>query len=172
MKNKIKTGRTLALIGGIVGIIMGVFNLIMGLISSFTSYSNTYSFYDYYYFHDMMAIIIMILILCIGVLDIVGSIYILKNLKMSDEELRENARMILVWGIIFLFTTWIIGGILLIISYILIVYNEDEKKENKKRNISSNDFSEIEKAFELKEKGIITEEEFEKIKRKVIDSRL
>lgn len=103
-----------------------------------------------------------------GVPLIIGGIILLGYRKLSDELFITKRNVMLGWGIFFIFTT-LVGGILVIIAYITsnVDTNKqiiEEIKETNETEISNYDT--IEKAFELKEKGIISEEEFQAIKKK------
>ncbi|QQK09092.1 hypothetical protein [Miniphocaeibacter halophilus] len=99
-----------------------------------------------------------------GVVDIIGGVTLLKYKDFSDEEFKEKSNNILVWGIIFIFTAWVVGGICLLVAYFLANYYESARN-----NSNIDELMELEKAFELMQKGVITEEEYEKIKEKIIN---
>lgn len=103
-----------------------------------------------------------------GIPTLVGGILMLKHRNLSDEMFIKKRTPILVWGIIFLFTT-LVAGIFLISSYVISNINLEEeeiKLAEEKTNAEILNYQNIEKAYELKEKGIISEEEFENIKKR------
>lgn len=97
-----------------------------------------------------------------GIPTLIGGIWLQKYNRFNDYQFVMNRTPILIWGIIFLFTT-VIGGILTIIAYAI---SKIEYDSNSVEVIieSSNKMS-IEKAYELMQRGIISQEEFEQIKR-------
>lgn len=98
----------------------------------------------------------------VGIVDIIGGIILLKYKDFTDEEFKAKGNTILTWGIILLILN-LVGGICILIAYFLSV---GENRVRKNSNID--ELMELEKAFELMQKGVITEEEYEKIKEKII----
>lgn len=101
-----------------------------------------------------------------GVPSIIGGVTLLKYRDYSDEEYRINSNNVLIWGIVFIFTSWLVGGVLLIVSYFFANGYLGGKQDS-----HVDDLLELEKAFELLQKGVITEEEYEEIKRRVMDRK-
>lgn len=94
-------------------------------------------------------------------LDIIGGILLIRSKGFSDEKFATKSNGLLIFGLIFLVTS-LLGGILAILAYFKL---NSVKKYIQPEN-QRTDFMSLEKAFELKEKGIISEEEFEKVKTK------
>lgn len=91
-----------------------------------------------------------------GIIDILGGIFTLKFHNLSDQDFIAKRGTLLVWGIILLLTS-LLGGILLLVAYFQsnVQLQEDQPSEN---------MMSLEKAFDLKEKGAITDEEYNRIK--------
>jgi len=95
-----------------------------------------------------------------GVFLIVGGSTVIGYSNLSDEDLREKKSSILGWSIFFLFFTFI-GGILGIIFYFTM---------DKNIFVSKNDYiDEIKKLDALRKQGIISDEEYEAKKKKILD---
>lgn len=132
MENQnLNTARTLTKIGAIIGILAGA------------------------------AWIISFIGILWGAATLIGGILLLKYNKYSDTQFVEKRTPLLIWGILFLFTT-ILGGILLLVAYF--TSNINIRQEKEKTELSG--FTNLEKAYELKEKGVLSDEEFNKIKQK------
>ncbi|WP_414044955.1 SHOCT domain-containing protein [Macrococcus equi] len=91
-------------------------------------------------------------------LDVVGGILLIRSKGFTDEKFASKQTGILIWGLIFLVTS-LLGGVLAILAYF--------KLNSVKSYVNTQgvpNFMDLEKAHELKEKGIISETEFETIK--------
>ena len=110
-------------------------------------------------------LLITIVGIIFGALLIYSGMILLKYKNMSIEELNNNSQNILTWGLVLLFVD-IVAGICTLIAFTLIsCTNPDEGKVEK---VESSSFNELEKAYDLLSKGIITEEEYEEIKNKIL----
>jgi hypothetical protein len=99
-----------------------------------------------------------------GIPLILGGTAMIGYFNLSDDELTDKKGSILGWSIFFLFFTFI-GGILGIIFYLTM----DKKIFVSTRNNKGNYIDEIEKLNELREKGIISDEEYKAKKKKILD---
>lgn len=97
----------------------------------------------------------------VGVFLIAGGSAMMGYSKLSNEELEEKKCSILGWSIFFLFFT-VIGGVLGLIGYVTI--GRDIVIGGKESYID-----ELQKLKELKDKGIITEKEYEAKKKKILN---
>ncbi|WKF84564.1 DUF5362 family protein [Lacticaseibacillus pantheris] len=94
-----------------------------------------------------------------GVPMIVGGVLLLKFRDYSDDVFYEHRGALLGWGIFFLFCT-VIGGVLELIAYFQVNSYVSGGAEQR----SAMDFSSVERAYDLKEKGVISASEFDDIK--------
>ena len=85
---------------------------------------------------------------------------------MKFEDLRNKSNEILTWGVFLLFANFI-GGITSLVAYYFIIRDIEEINKD---NFHKDNIKELEKAYNLKEKGIITEEEYIEIKRRILNS--
>lgn len=160
--NSIGIGRTFLLVGGIISFVAGFFMVLLGLIIALAFISYTY------YGHGLIlwSIFIGIVIIAFLSIDLIGGIKLLNLRKLEDDKLIENINTALIWGIILIFTNFF-GGAFAITGYILITRSTMENKtivEDSKLELD-----ELEKAFELKEKGLITDAEYEELKKKAFN---
>ena len=95
-----------------------------------------------------------------GVFLIVGGSTVIGYSNLSDEAIEEKKGSILGWSIFFLFFTFI-GGVLGIIFY----FTMDKKVFTRK----SDYMEEIKKLDELRKAGMISDEEYEAKKKKILD---
>jgi len=93
-----------------------------------------------------------------GIIGIVLAIILGNYRKLSDEELAQKKTTILIFGLIMLILTTLIGGI-----FALVAYSKIPDAATVAAQPQSNMMS-LEKAFDLKEKGAISQEEYDKIK--------
>lgn len=94
-----------------------------------------------------------------GIPMIVGGVLLLKFRDYSDDVFYEHRGALLGWGIFFLFCT-VIGGVLELIAYFQVNSYVSDGAEQR----SAMDFSSVERAYDLKEKGVISASEFDDIK--------
>ncbi len=100
----------------------------------------------------------------IGVPLIIGGIKVKDYADMSDEELLKNKDSLLVWSIVFLiFCT--ISGILAIIYYL----NLDNPGLFSSHSSSNSKYDELERVNKLYKDKVITKEEFEKEKERILN---
>jgi predicted membrane protein len=97
----------------------------------------------------------------ITIINIVSGILFLKFKNFSDQEFIAHRSRILFFGIFYLLTSFL-GGILLLIAYF--TSNVEVPQQSNMANLSD-----LEKANELKEKGVLTDEEFKQIKNKSLN---
>lgn len=100
-----------------------------------------------------------------GVLYIIGGVQLLKYKNMSLKELEDNNQNILTWGLVYLIVS-VVAGVAILIAYVLINCTDFEGAKSK--STESSRFSELEKAYELMQNGIISEEEYVEIKNSII----
>jgi membrane-bound ClpP family serine protease len=102
-----------------------------------------------------------------GIPLIIGGSTMIGYSNQSNKEIIEKKNSILCWSIFFLFFT-VIGGILGLMFYFTM--DDDKKIFNFNSNNNKNDYiDEIRKLDELRKNGIITEEEYEAKKKKILD---
>ena len=99
----------------------------------------------------------------IGVPMIIGGIKLNDLSKLSDEDIAKNKETILIWSIIFLFICQI-SGILGIIYYISISNFSFDFKSN------SNKYDELEKLNKLYKDKVLTKEEYEVEKSRILNN--
>ena len=159
--NNLETGKMFLLIGGIISFVAGFF-MILGFIAvmGFSYFAISYRY------RPVFAIFPLIILLILLLVDIFGGFALIKLNKLGNDQLLENSNKILMWGIILVFTNFF-GGISAIIGYILITRPEEIEQIEQKESVK---LDELEKIFELKENGLITEEEFKELKRKIFEN--
>ncbi|RPF55170.1 SHOCT domain-containing protein [Abyssicoccus albus] len=96
-------------------------------------------------------------------LDIIGGILFIRSKGFTDEKFASKSTGILVFGLIFLVTS-VLGGVLAILAYMKL----SSAKQSNDQSTGSGNVMDLEKAYELKNNGVISEEEFEMIKKKTI----
>ncbi len=106
---------------------------------------------------------ITIIGIIVGIPLIIGASIFLDYAKMSDEDLVKHKNSILGWSIVFLLLAFI-PGILGIIGYFDI--NKINTSDANKKNTEEEQIRELNKLFK---EGLITEEEFQKKKKKILD---
>ena len=109
------------------------------------------------------AFIILIIIGVVGYWLIQVPIMIAKNRGISEGELQTIT--ILSWCGILIGITWFIA---IILALVWTPKNWIEKKPNEEKLLQSNSLESLEKLASLRDKGIITEEEFAKEKAKIL----
>ncbi|MCC4371617.1 SHOCT domain-containing protein [Limosilactobacillus reuteri] len=112
------------------------------------------------------------IILCI--ISITGAVKLSAFGKYSDQEFVENKGTLLFWGILTLITS-IVGGIFTLIAYSSIPNGEVTATTSTSSATTANNNEPdngltIEKAFELKKAGALTDEEFQQIKNKYLNN--
>lgn len=101
-----------------------------------------------------------------GIPLIIGGSTMIGYSNQSNKEIVEKKNSILCWSIFFLFFT-LIGGILGLLFYFTM--DDNKKIFNINSNSKSDYVDEIRKLDELRKSGIITEEEYEAKKKKILD---
>jgi membrane-bound ClpP family serine protease len=101
-----------------------------------------------------------------GIPLIIGGSTMIGYSNQSNKEIIEKKNSILCWSIFFLFFT-VIGGILGLMFYFTM--DDDKKIFNFNSNNKNDYIDEIRKLDELRKNGIITEEEYEAKKKKILD---
>ncbi len=113
---------------------------------------------------EIFGIVIMLILACIIIYWVVQvPIMIAKNRGISEGELQTIA--VLSWCGILIGITWFVA---LILSLVWTPKNWIEKKSQEEKLLPSNSLESLEKLAALKEKGIITEEEFVREKQKIL----
>ena len=115
------------------------------------------------------------IILCI--VSITGAVKLSAFGKYSDQEFIENKGTLLFWGILTLITS-IIGGVFTLIAYssipngetVATTANTSTSSVTTANDNASGSGLTIEKAFELKKAGALTDEEFQQIKNKYLNN--
>lgn len=96
----------------------------------------------------------------IGIFLIIGGSSMMSYANLSDDDIMEKKNSILGWSIFFLFFT-VIAGVLGIVAYITLGTDVFGKKDNY--------IEEIKKLDELRKQGIISYEEYEAKKKKILN---
>lgn len=99
----------------------------------------------------------------VGIPMIIGGIKFNQYSKMNDDELSKNRDSVLVWSIVFLFINQI-SGVLGIVAFLL-----DEPSIKNSLNISNNKYDELEKLKKLYDDKVLTKEEFESEKSRILN---
>lgn len=99
----------------------------------------------------------------VGIPMIIGGIKFNQYSKMNDDELPKNRDSVLVWSIVFLFINQI-SGVLGIVAFLL-----DEPSIKNSLNISNNKYDELEKLKKLYDDKVLTKEEFESEKSRILN---
>lgn len=105
------------------------------------------------------------IILCI--ISIVGAIKLSAFSKYNDQEFVENKGTLLFWGILTLITS-LLGGIFTLIAYSSLPNEENSSASSSNSNATNSGLT-IEKAFELKKAGALSDEEYQQIKDKFLN---
>jgi hypothetical protein len=116
-----------------------------------------YNYFDINFFDYIIILIMAVFSLLLAF----GGIVFLHYSNLSDDMLKIKKEFILAWSIVFLFTSGICG-ILGLITYTLLYDNASVGEKN-------DYIDEIKKLEKLKRNGLITEEEFAKKKKKILD---
>lgn len=101
----------------------------------------------------------------IGIPMIIGGNKLREYSNMSDEEIIANKDTILIWTIVFLFINQI-SGIICLIFYLSIDNNIFSSKPS---SSSNNKYDELEKLNKLYKDKVLTKEEFEKEKERILN---
>ncbi|KRM86417.1 SHOCT domain-containing protein [Lacticaseibacillus thailandensis] len=96
----------------------------------------------------------------LGIPMIIGGIYLLRLRHYNDDNFYAHRGAMLGWGIFFLFCT-LVGGVLELVAYFQVNNHVPAANVDARPTMS---FSSVERAYELKEKGVISQAEFEDIK--------
>ena len=99
----------------------------------------------------------------VGIPMIIGGIKFNQYSKMNDDELSKSRDSVLVWSIVFLFINQI-SGVLGIVAFLL-----DEPSIKNSLNISNNKYDELEKLKKLYDDKVLTKEEFESEKSRILN---
>jgi uncharacterized membrane protein HdeD (DUF308 family) len=103
---------------------------------------------------------ITIVMAIVGIPLIIGGSRMMGYANLSDSELRDKKDSILGWSIFFFFFT-VIGGVLGLVFYLTMDNGAFSKK--------SDYMDEIRKLDDLRKQGIISNEEYEAKKKKILD---
>ena len=102
----------------------------------------------------------------IGIPLIIGGIKFNDYSKMNDEDIEKNKDSILVWAIVFMFINQI-SGILALIAYLLYEAGNTSYVKSYKQN---NKYDELERIKKLYDEKVLTKEEYEKEKTRILNS--
>ncbi|WP_288762329.1 DUF5362 family protein [uncultured Lacticaseibacillus sp.] len=104
----------------------------------------------------------------VGVPIIIGGALLLKFRNATDEQFIEQRNTMLGWGIFFLIFT-VVGGVLELVAYVMAgsADTEEFRAEHQKAQ-SADDFDDLERAAEMKEKGVLSETEYESLKERIL----
>ena len=105
----------------------------------------------------LFIITFIVLLILVSIFIIRIPIIVAKKRRLKESDV--NVIALLSWASLLVGVTWIVA---LIMS---LVYQPQKYDENKKSN--QNELDELSKLFEMKEKGILTQEQFEKAKERL-----
>mgnify|MGYP002524295226 FL=1 len=102
----------------------------------------------------------------VGVPMIIGGNKLRELSNMDDSEIYKNKDTLIIWMVVFLFINQI-SAVLVLIYYIMLEssMNSDNTKEN-----TMNKYDELEKLNNLYKEKVLTKEEFEKEKERILNS--
>lgn len=102
----------------------------------------------------------------VGVPMIIGGNKLRELSNMDDSEIYKNKDTLIIWMVVFLFINQI-SAVLVLIYYIMLEssMNSDNTKEN-----TMNKYDELEKLNNLCKEKVLTKEEFEKEKERILNS--
>ena len=101
---------------------------------------------------------------------ILGVIAIVKLSKFNnydDEAFIANKSTLLVWGLVALFFSFGIGGLLTVIAYVTTPDGQTAEGQTASNEAVPGPMS-LEHAFDLKQKGALTDQEYEEIKKQIL----
>lgn len=108
----------------------------------------------------------------IGIPLIIASVFYKNLVEMTDDEVAQEADKILIWGVVLAIIIFPLGLIPLIAAFNLngqlFGGNQEFKKTQTVETSSGDKVEKIKKLYELKEQGIIDEEEFKMAKAKIL----
>ncbi|MBQ6284884.1 MAG: hypothetical protein IJK67_01040 [Bacilli bacterium] len=104
--------------------------------------------------------------LIVGIPLIIGGVKFNDYSNMSDEEIEKNKDSILIWTIVFLFINQI-SGVIALIAYLLYEANNTSYVKSYKQN---NKYTELERIKKLYDDKVLTKEEYEKEKERILNS--
>ena len=102
----------------------------------------------------------------VGVPLIIGGCKFNDYSKMDDEELEKNKDTILIWIIVFLFINQI-SGVIALIAFLLGEVNSSNYMKSYRQN---NKYDELERIKKLYDEKILSKEEYEKEKARILDN--
>lgn len=115
--------------------------------------------------------------LILGVALILGGVNFLKYAEYTKEDIEKEKAVIIIWIVVFFIFGWLIAGILALVAYLTAV-NADQtntvvvkdQEEEKKADQTQADLKieKLEKLENLKQQGLLTEEEFELLKKELL----
>ena len=124
---------------------------------------------------------VVIFPLIIGVPLIIGGVQFSKYAEFTDEQIKENSGAIITWIVVFFFGG-ILTGVLALVGYLMVVNSQTENKpqNNSRVEVSgttledetkgeTDDIGKIERLNKLKEQGLITLEEYETLKKQILN---
>ncbi|WP_054750594.1 DUF5362 family protein [Lacticaseibacillus thailandensis] len=106
----------------------------------------------------------------VGVPMIIGGSLLLKFHNASDEAFVAQRGSMLAWGIFFLIFT-IVGGVLELVAYVMAGSADTEEfrqAATQRRQQATSDFDDLERASEMKAKGILSADEYEAVKDRIL----
>lgn len=103
----------------------------------------------------------------LSIISIIAAVKLSAFGKYNDQEFIENKGTLLFWGILTLVTS-LLGGIFTLVAYSAIPNGESPAATSSSNNTADGGLS-IEKAFELKKAGALSDEEFQQVKDKILN---
>lgn len=135
--------------------------IVLGLINIFV-FIGVHFVVSYFYFGDnIYSYIILLFIAICSFISVFGGFIFLKYKDLSPKEIKSKEKNILIWSIYFTIATPV-AGVLGLVSYFMINNEYNSKVEIKY-------IEEIKELEELRKEGYITDKEFEKKKKKLLD---
>ena len=104
----------------------------------------------------------------LSIISIIGAVKLSAFGKYNDQEFVENKGTLLFWGILTLVTS-LLGGIFTLVAYSALPNGETPAATASSSNNTADSGLSIEKAFELKKAGALSDEEFQEIKNKILN---
>lgn len=103
----------------------------------------------------------------LSIISIIAAVKLSAFGKYNDQEFVENKGTLLFWGILTLVTS-LLGGIFTLVAYSAIPSGESPAATSTSNSPADSGLS-IEKAFELKKAGALSDEEFQQVKDKILN---
>ncbi|MBC8743395.1 SHOCT domain-containing protein [Lactobacillus sp. Marseille-P7033] len=103
----------------------------------------------------------------LSIISIIAAVKLSAFGKYNDQEFIENKGTLLFWGILTLVTS-LLGGVFTLIAYSAIPNGKTSAAASTSNSLADGGLS-IEKAFELKKAGALSDEEFQQVKNKILN---